>query len=623
MIVPMKKVSLVVMNHDREASLQKLRELGVVHLEKKTVESEKLQEFLEQKNNAVKALGLLDSFKTKKKGAVPVSEHQNTAYSAEALTEKVLTLAEDKKSAQDSLASDMREYSRIMEWGNFDPAAFAELAEKGVRLIPYELSRLAYENLNKETRLIVLSKDKNSVKCLVLDEALSDQAPFILPEQSLNELEKKIQDRQLLIASIEKKIRDLSVHIPILEKRIAELLKKIEFETAKESMEFTEEGPENLQVAWLCGYVPHFHAGQLKRAAAENAWAVLIDDVDEADNPPTLVKNNALVRIIKPIFNLLGTVPGYREYDISLSFLIFFALFFAMIFGDAGYGLLLLGVSLFFGFKARARSGSVPDIFLLLTLLSGSTIVWGAINGTWFAIPIETLPPFLQALVIPPFYPDPGMDPKEASNIVQQNIKHFCFIVAAVQLVLAHVKNIRKALPSLTAFAELGWLALTIGFYYLVLNLVLDPEAFPIPSFALYLMGGGLLMYFVFAEQNGGNFFKNILKGFANFLPTFLNAVSGFSDIISYIRLFAVGLAGYAIAESFNGMAMGAAGNILGMIAAVLILVLGHGLNLAMNALSVVVHGVRLNMLEYSGRLGMEWSGVKYAPFAQDERRDL
>jgi V/A-type H+-transporting ATPase subunit I len=162
----------------------------------------------------------------------------------------------------------------------------------------------------------------------------------------------------------------------------------------------------------------------------------------------------------------------------------------------------------------------------------------------------------------------------------------------------------------------LGWLCLVVGLYFLVLNVVLDKNAFPIPSFALYLIGGGLGAFFIFANQRGGNFFKNILVSLSDFLTTFLNSVSSFSDIISYIRLFAVGLAGASIAASFNDMAFGLPPGPIRIIGGGLILLFGHGLNLAMNALSVVVHGVRLNLLEYAGHLGIEWSGHKYSPFA-------
>jgi V/A-type H+-transporting ATPase subunit I len=151
-----------------------------------------------------------------------------------------------------------------------------------------------------------------------------------------------------------------------------------------------------------------------------------------------------------------------------------------------------------------------------------------------------------------------------------------------------------------------------IGLYFLVLNMLLGKA---LPSFTVPLIASGFGVYLVFNKQEGGNFFVNIGRAFADFLSTFLSAVSAFADIISYIRLFAVGLAGTAIAESFNGMGLGMESLALRLTVGVLILIFGHGLNMVMNVLSVIVHGIRLNLLEYAGHLGLGWSGYLYAPF--------
>jgi V/A-type H+-transporting ATPase subunit I len=615
MIVPMKKVALVVFDREREASLEALRKLGVVHLERKSVSSDELSSVMELKTQAEHALGILRNAAAKEEPNTSTVQKTEPA----ALIQEVLRLADQKKQEQELLAADIKELHRIEAWGNFEPASLENLKKQGITLIPYELPKKVFEKLDSSVERIVLSEDKNLVRCVGLGEPIPGEQPFALPEFSYTALSERIAQRKQTIADIEKKLAGLSSQMKRIEEEIKKLGEKAEFEAAKASMEVTEDTPPELAISWITGYIPADMAGKLKRAAAEYGWALIIDDPGEGDAPPTLIRNPAYIRIVQPIFDLLGTVPGYHEYDISMSFLVFFSLFFAMIIGDGGYGVLILLLSLYFGLKGKQKTGKFADGILLLLLLSSVTIVWGAINGTWFALPYDSLPGFLKALVIPPFRPNPALAPKEAARLVQQNIKHLCFIIGTVQLVWAHMKNIKKALPSLTAFAQLGWLSMVLGLYFLVLNLVLDKTAFPVPSFALWMIGGGLATYFVFAEQKGGNFIANILKSFANFLPTFLSAVSSFSDIISYIRLFAVGLAGFAIAESFNGMAAGLPGGIVRILAGALILFFGHGLNLAMSALSVVVHGVRLNMLEYSGHLGMEWSGVKYSPFAVKE----
>lgn len=614
MIVPMKKVTLVVMDREREAALEALRRVGVVHLEKRPVSSEVLVSLLDKRARAETALGLLRNF--------PVSEDTAEAVAAPSAIVDVLSIAERKKAGQEALAADMKERERIGPWGDFQSADIAALAEAGIVLIPYELPRKAYESLGEEERVIVLSVSKNAVRCLAVGAPLHGESPFPLPVKSLSALDAAIDAHRANLSELERSLASLARFRPEIEAELARLSAEIEFEVARAGMEASADSPEGLAIAWFSGFVPDDDTELVKKAAAEHGWAFLIDEPSESDAPPTKVKNNALVRLVQPIFDLLGTVPGYREYDISVSFLLFFMVFFAMIFGDGGYGAILLGTALIFGLKARAKTGKIPDGVLLIGLLSSATIVWGAITGTWFALPFDSLPSFMKALVLPPFYPNPELDPKVAAKLVQQNVKHLCFIIGTIQLVLAHTKNIKKALPSLTALAQLGWLSMVLGLYFLVLNLVLDKTRFPVPSFSMWMIGGGIGAYFIFAEQKGGNFFKNILVSVGNFLPTFLSAVSSFSDIISYIRLFAVGLAGFAIAESFNGMAAGMPAGAVRIIAGGLILFFGHGLNLAMSALSVVVHGVRLNMLEYSGHLGMEWSGVKYAPFAlKDEAR--
>jgi V/A-type H+-transporting ATPase subunit I len=618
MIVPMKKVSLVVMNSERDSCLERMRDLGVVHLEKKSVSSDALGQLLEKLRRCETAIGILRNFVPAEGGNVPP-----TMAVPGDIVDAVLDRTEKKKAAQEELSAFQKEKSRIDKWGNFDPLALGDLSGKGTVLIPYELPRKAYENIGKDDQVILLSSDKTLVRCVSLGRPLPGETPFALPDRSLADLERSIADLRSRLGALQDELSSFAVFRGKLELHMAEIAQDTEFEVARVSMESTADSPEELAVSWISGYVPADDAGFLKRVASEHAWALIVDDPSEGDVPPTKVKNNFLVRLVQPVFDLLGTVPGYREYDISLSFLLFFSLFFAMIFGDGGYGAVLLGLAVIFGIKAKSSTGKIPDGVLLIGLLSLSTVAWGAITGTWFALPLENLPSFLQALVIPPFYPDPALPPKDAAKLVQQNVKHLCFIIGAVQLVLAHLKNIKKAFPSLTALAQLGWLSMVVGLYFLVLNLVLDKDAFPVPAYALYMIGGGLFTYFLFVEQKGGNFFKNILSGFGNFLPTFLSAVSSFSDIISYIRLFAVGLAGFAIAQSFNGMAGSLPDGIVRIAAGMLILFFGHGLNLAMSALSVVVHGVRLNMLEYSGHLGMEWSGIKYAPFAPKIKRDV
>jgi V/A-type H+-transporting ATPase subunit I len=631
----MKKVSLVVMDRDREASLEKLREVGVLHLAKKSVSSDALGAMLDRRSRLMRAAGLLRRYPVPKASPAP------DLGGADDMLRKVLGLGDEKKNLQDQLIYQAKERRRVEGWGDFDPQGFAFFAKQGITLIPYELPQKVYDSLPDEIKLIAVSRDKRGARVIALSE-IPGAVPFTLPALSLSGIDNRMDGIRDRLAEIDGELARFALCGGTLAAERGRLQERIEFETARAGMETLEDAPAESTVSWLCGFVPSDKLGLLKRAAAENGWALVCEDPAPGDKPPTLVRNNAAVRIIQPLFSFLGTVPGYREYDISLSYLVFFCLFFAMIFGDAAYGLLFFVVSLAAGLVFRKKSGKFPDAAKLLMLLFFCTVVWGSITGSWFAAPADKLPPVLRALIIPPFNstgPLAAFPPflQKLLNLPAEvpvddlktrwNIQFLCFTVAAAQLVWGRSKNIRKLLPSLTALAQAGWLLMMIGLYFLVLFMLLKV---PLPPFAVYFIGGGLALYFIFAEQNGGNFFKNIGKSFSGFLPVFLNAVGSFADIISYIRLFAVGLAGSSIARSVNSMAIPAEGfGALGLgfalrlFATVLILVLGHTLNIVMNALSVIVHGVRLNLLEYAGNhLGMEWSGYAYNPFAVRRKKN-
>ena len=165
-----------------------------------------------------------------------------------------------------------------------------------------------------------------------------------------------------------------------------------------------------------------------------------------------------------------------------------------------------------------------------------------------------------------------------------------------------------------------------IGIFYVVLSFVVNPQVFPfglvisgipIGTIALILVIVGFVMSFVFSNYEG-SVGKSILESLKNIVSVLLGVVNVFSDIVSYIRLWAVGLAGAAISATVNELASPLLGNFMFMILAVVLLVFGHGLNMILNVLSVIVHGIRLNTLEFSSHLDMSWSGHKFKPFNEE-----
>jgi V/A-type H+-transporting ATPase subunit I len=607
MIAPMKKFVLVLLDSDAAAAPLQLRKLGIAHLERIEGEGKTCAALEAELKNAVEAKNLLSA-------SIDKSRHVGGSLPADAgtLVQDALRTKADIDALQARANELRREAERLSPWGDFSPELVAELGAEGVPVAFVECRAEQLAALTEDFDYIRLAAPKGKARLALLGER---QAPAPLetlrmPVSSLAETKSALADAEAKIAEKKASLTAMADGLALLEKEVARLTSALVIENLKTGM------PRDGELRYLCGYVPAKTAPLLTREAAKRRWGLALDDPSDEEMPPTKVENPPAVRIIQPVFDFLGTVPHYREYDISLSFLIFFSIYFAMIFGDGGYGIILLAGALGMLFSGRRAKKPLSDFGKLLFVLSGTTILWGFLTATWFAIPYESLPAILQNWSLTALNsgnPDSGT-----------NTKILCFIIGAIQLAIAHLKNIRRDFPNLKFLAQVGSLIMVIGMFNAVLNLVIDSSRFPLYGWAVGLIGVGFMLVFTFGNWDG-NLIRSLLEGLKGIIPTFLGTVSVFADIVSYIRLWAVGLAGLAISQTVNGMAVGMFGPISGRIVAfivgavfgLILIFVGHTINLLMSVLSVIVHGIRLNMLEYSSHLGMEWSGYKYEPLCE------
>ena len=413
--------------------------------------------------------------------------------------------------------------------------------------------------------------------------------------------------------------------------------KDIEFENVNAGMQ--NEGETETSLAWITGFVPSDDIQKLIDSCKQNNWALAYEDAQKDDSEvPTKLKNNKFVSLIYPLTDFLGTVPGYNEYDISGWFLLFFTVFFGMIFGDGGYGLLVSIVSLLLILKSKIAKKPVQPLLMLALLVGGATVVWGIVTCTWFGIPVENLPSWLKNISIPLVsnaYSEKIWQPfwvtQEGVGLSKdQNLQIFCFALALIQLSIAHIKAAKRNIVEknpLKALGDVGSLLQLVGMFWVVLSMVVNSKVFvmlgnigdiPVGKIEVSLIAVGFVMSFIFSNYDG-SIGKSILESCKNIISVLLGVVNVFSDIVSYIRLWAVGLAGAAISDTVNTMAGPILGHAILFIAAIALLVFGHGLNMVLNLLSVIVHGVRLNTLEFSTHLGVSWSGKKYEPFSENK----
>jgi V/A-type H+-transporting ATPase subunit I len=412
-----------------------------------------------------------------------------------------------------------------------------------------------------------------------------------VPAAGLRELGEETERIKGYLADLEGELQRFAAQAPLLKKEMDLVQQELGFIEIVAGM-----GREGT-ISYLQGYCPVHDLKNLQEEAGQHAWGLMVEEPSNPDHVPTLIKNPPWIRIIEPVFRFLGTVPGYHEFDVSFWFLISLGLFFAMLVGDGGYGLIfLLGTIL-----ARQRFRSARgEPFSLLYVFSGATIFWGLITGNWFGVKGLAQIPFLERFVLPELY-------SYADN--QAFMMQLCFTLGFTHLTAAHLIRTFRYAPSIRALGEIGWI-LILGFlFFLASHLVLARD---LPRFSFCLLLSGFLLSGLFSNP-GKSVIKSSIQGLAD-LP--LKIISAFSDLVSYLRLFAVGYATLIVAVSFNQMAFSLGGHpFLRVILGGGLLLLGHAINIALAIMAVLVHGIRLNMLEFSIHLGMNWSGRAYRPF--------
>ena len=603
MIEKMKMLHIVASASGKEEMLKDLREMGLLHLAEKQSASRELNEEFQTLSKASNALNEYADPKAKEKKAGVLSDSE-----FEKMYRGVLDAIEKKESLNQAIGAANTELDRISAWGDFSPEDVKALRDEGFDLHFYRMGSKEFQDaVNDENIRLIRLAPVDKMDTVAVFGTLPPEIPateFMLPEHSASELKKQIEDGRKAIAECDETLKAASIYEASFDDQMVKLQNRMNFSAAGNTAQSDED------FVWLSGYSPEADMDKFKAAAAEKSLAWAVEDVSEEDEHiPTKVKYNKVSGLIKPVFDILGILPGYREQDISLWFFLFFTLFFAMIIGDGGYGVLILLGTI----ALHVKQKKVTTVSFLLYVLSIATVIWGALTGTWFGMESAMKVPILKAMVFPSIatYPEYfGLTANDSQNAIMK----FSFSIGAVQMALGSILAIKKKMPAkdLSWVADAGWTIAVIAMYLLALNLVIHEDIDLKPVFTL--IGIAFVLVVLFGGMSPDKSFGDGLKaGLGGAFTQFLNTISCFGNVMSYIRLFAVGMAGVAISQSFNGIAAGMHGPM--MIVGVVVVLVGHALNIVMCFLSVVVHGVRLNVLEFSGQAGLEWTGIPYEPF--------
>jgi V-type ATP synthase subunit I 1 len=649
MILPMKKLTLLVLDSQKKAALKTLRNFGAVHIEKEAASSDTLTELQNTYTRLQQAEALITESQPKKAEKAktePLTLNRNDLLQA---VDEILDLKDQEsntRAAINKLTGDIEAYNA---WGDFDPEDIRSFEENSIYLTMGELPEKSYTALPETIKTVRLAGGKKTVRFAIVSETAdvpadlpSDFSPLILPDMRLSAMHTERERLQKQLPSFKAKIGTRTELLAPLKAEAKKLAKEIEFETVRAGMEVIplEEdtaaasgidssvtlaasgntanaangtagtaSKEPIRLARLSGYILAEKQADFAGLAKANGWAFISDDPAEEDAVPTAMRHNRFVQLLTPLTDFLGTVPGYREPDISLWFLLFFGIFFAMIFGDAGYGGILVILSLIGIVKAKAKEQPAPLAMQMFLYLGVLTVIWGTATCNWFGISVEYIPAWLKNLSVP------AISNVTEESIRNANLMQFCFTLGLIQLTIGHIISIVRNIRSPQILGHIGSIAMLCGMYVVVLSLVVSAERYQINQPVMIAVGGGFALNFIFSNYQTG-IGQSIVDSLKNIITMFLGVVNVFADIMSYIRLWAVGLAGSAISATVNQMAGPALGSFL-IFLGVLLLFFGHGLNYIMNVLSVIVHGVRLNTLEFSNHVGLTWAGFKYEPFAE------
>ncbi len=583
MIVKMKKIVVLVQSKDAGSTLNALGKAGILHIEHQEVPRSESVTTLEEKYQSLsRAIRIL-----------PEIEKQRDIRRAEDVVREILHLVDEKEIVLESLKKTKRDIGTWREGGDFDPELIDDLGDTGISIRLCKITKKEMRDIPEEVILEQLFKKGNILYCAAISRE-EIRLPFetlVLPEKSLQKMLASQHAQENRINEIDNRLIEIAEYKNALFSHKRGLESLVEFNKA-----IAGKGSFG-KISYLRGYSPIYNVGLLERLAEEEKWGLVIEDPDENDNVPTLVKNPRWVEVIRPVFQMIKTIPGYREVDISFWFLLFFSVFFGMLVGDAGYGLVFFFANLFWHIKFRNKVEN-KSIFFLMYVLSICAIAWGVLTGTffgqlWLPQKIEPLLPFLRD---------------------DRNIQALCFFIGASHLSIAHVWRFIRKMPSPKAFSEAGWVCVLWAAYFLARSLILG-EGFPEQGKWLCIAGSAFI---ILCTSPSRNIFKTIGSGIGDFL---LHIVNSFTDLVSYIRLFAVGVATVTVADAFNQMASGIGhGNLLAGFLTAFVLLFGHALNILLAAMAVLVHGVRLNVLEFSSHLNMEWLGIEYSPFQMRPR---
>ena len=580
MITQMKKYTFLVFHREYEAFLEQLRDLGVVHVTEKAAgmaDDAHLQELLSKADNARKLI-------------------------AQGAPDQLL---QEKAALEQRIAATQKEADKMAIWGDFSAERMEQLKAAGYTLRYFACPK---KNFDEQFGIIVAEQGSTVYFVQVNNDG---EAPEGCQEQYLNQksaadLQKDVEGLNGLLVAQNARIELWAKeNIPALENELKQLQEQIDWKRV--TLNTDSEADGSLKI--LEGFCPIDQVAALDAVLDKQEVYYQAEDPTAEDNTPIKLRNNKFTQLFESLTGMYGW-PNYGEFDPTPILAPFFLLFFAMCMGDCGYGILLMIIGVLIA-KKKLNIEMFDGLGPIITVLGVGTTVVGFFLGTFMGIDLyqaEWVPQGLKSVMIK----------GEVMGYDIQMVLALCIGVFHICLAMV-VKAIcyTKQFGFKENIATWGWTLLIVGgLLVAILGMTILPAA--LFKGAIIAVGTVSALAIYIFNTPGRNPLINIGAGLWD---TYNMATGILGDVLSYIRLYALGLAGGMLGAAFNNlglMVMG--GSVEGAIwfqwiPFVLILVLGHVLNLAMSALGAFVHPLRLSFVEYFKNAGYEGKGTLYKPF--------
>jgi V/A-type H+-transporting ATPase subunit I len=597
-LVQMKKVSFVGPLPRRDESIAQLEQLGVIHvMELADQFTEPPAELVAEVARAARIVETLQKTWETQTGKTE-QFHQGDLADLLAHYDHV---TQKKNQWEQELATLEKELRTVQPWGDFDLRDVRKLEERDVHLRLYhatskELAKADLSFLQKAFWHSVIplpgAKDRGIVaffRGMPPEEIPFEKVSF--PPRSVHELEKSIAHHHVDLDKARENLIELSTFLPVFRKHLADVQSRLA--RARVVGGLLEDGP----IFAVGGFAPASRADRIREAFAGTTTVVLVEEPGPDDDVPIEFDNHWLIKPFEALIKMFN-LPNYREPDPTILVAPFMGVFFGFCMGDGAYGLLLFILATILAMKFKKNPGVLP-FFRLLQILGISTLVVGLLLGTVFGVSlpaIKALAPFKSVFALRYFN-----DPEQFFYL---SLKIGCFQVM-VGFLIKFVLSIKRS-QFQTMICTIGWMMLLVGGYHALSQMTLD-------RFAIGFGGPGVAMLFLFSNPS-----PSVGKRLGGGAWALYNVAGLFGDVMSYARIFGLGMSSGIIAMVINQMAMSMLGPRpgLGWIFAPILLVFGHTFNFAMAIIGSLVHSARLNFLEYYGKF-FDGGGKAYAPFGE------